>query len=470
MTTYACPKSTLPVLLALTALSLTSCQVPYAQDTKRDFSAASAEITSQTPASSFCEIHGYVSLDLVVLQLSESARRSGARRGDKILAIDDVSVPDLKSLMSQMIRRSPGDRIEVTVERSGHELKLDLTCENGLPTTQLLIAALDAGGSGRWDDCLLNLQRFEQQTIPSSITVSLRLRCSESKRGIENRAPDLNDALLIHSAGRIVLEEAAFNPAGVPPVRGIVLSHADWLNRMGFNALAQDMQRLLAEAEGHGSGAGGSKGTTVEETGAPRFVGLGTCFSVQPDGYLVTANHVIEKAEEIVVRFADGRILPASVHKTSAANDVAVLKVNSGTPHFVPVAGTVKLGQRVFTLGYPAIEVLGGDPKYSDCTVSALSGFQGEAGQLQISVPLQPGNSGGPLLNDFGEVVGVAIANSAAFYSAYSALPQSVSWATKGEYLAPILPEVSRPARARNRDEAIDRAIDSLCLVATTSR
>jgi serine protease Do len=68
------------------------------------------------------------------------------------------------------------------------------------------------------------------------------------------------------------------------------------------------------------------------------------------------------------------------------------------------------LGDAVFTIGYPTPDLLGTDPKYTNGTVSALSGLRGDASYPQISVPIQPGHSGGPLINEEGDVIGVVVA------------------------------------------------------------
>ena len=80
--------------------------------------------------------------------------------------------------------------------------------------------------------------------------------------------------------------------------------------------------------------------------------------------------------------------------------------------------------------------------KYTDGSISSLSGIQGDATFFQISVPIQPGNSGGPLVNQEGNVVGIVTATAAveAFYQATGSMPQNVNWAVKGAYASLLLP------------------------------
>jgi S1-C subfamily serine protease len=98
---------------------------------------------------------------------------------------------------------------------------------------------------------------------------------------------------------------------------------------------------------------------------------------------------------------------------------------------------SVKTGDRVFTIGFPVSSVLGPEPKYTEGVVSSLSGVGGASSFLQISVPIQPGNSGGPLVNERGEVVGIITSTAAIlpFLEESGTLPQNVNWAVKSDYL-----------------------------------
>ena len=115
----------------------------------------------------------------------------------------------------------------------------------------------------------------------------------------------------------------------------------------------------------------------------------------------------------------------------------------------------VKQGQRVFTLGYPVPGVLGEEVKYTEGVISSLSGLQGEDSLMRITVPVQPGNSGGPLVNEAGEVVGIITSSAAisAFFRLTGTLPQNVNWAVKGNYILSLLND--KP-KVENRDQPPD--------------
>ena len=98
------------------------------------------------------------------------------------------------------------------------------------------------------------------------------------------------------------------------------------------------------------------------------------------------------------------------------------------------------LGDQVFTVGYPTPSLLGSDPKYTNGTVSALPGIGNDASFLQISVPVQPGNSDGPLVNQNGEVIGVVVAtaDAPAFIRATDSIPQNINLVVKSVFASAL--------------------------------
>jgi S1-C subfamily serine protease len=163
----------------------------------------------------------------------------------------------------------------------------------------------------------------------------------------------------------------------------------------------------------------------------------------------------------------------ATIESFSEANDLAVLRISQGrTPNCLSIANqkSVTLGQQVFTIGYPAPDILGSEAKFTEGVVSSLS-VGGDAGYMQISVPVQPGNSGGPLLNGSGEVVGIVVATASAlsFLKGTGALPQNVSWAVKSAFAAPQFDAPPPSLRVADRDAAIRRALKSICAVTASA-
>lgn len=148
-----------------------------------------------------------------------------------------------------------------------------------------------------------------------------------------------------------------------------------------------------------GGGPGGS---------APRQ-SMGSGFIVSSDGYVLTNNHVVEGADEIIVRLNDRRELPAKLVGTDPRSDMAVLKIENGDDLPVVRVGSsrdLKVGEWVLAIGSP----FGFDYTVTAGIVSALGRSlpsENYVPFIQTDVAINPGNSGGPLFNLDGEVVGI---------------------------------------------------------------
>ena len=195
----------------------------------------------------------------------------------------------------------------------------------------------------------------------------------------------------------------------------------------------------------------------------------GTGVVVHPDGLILTASHVIGSGRNIVVKLADGRILDAEVVRRDTLNDLALLRVDARTEDYLTLSRprTATIGEDVFTIGFPAMSVLGQESKFTEGSISALSGPDDLPSLMQISVPLQPGSSGGPLVNDRGEVIGIVIASAAIanFVEMTGTLPQNVNWAVKADYAVPLFDAPASLEEPRNRSEAIERTSKAVCVV-----
>ena len=139
----------------------------------------------------------------------------------------------------------------------------------------------------------------------------------------------------------------------------------------------------------------------------------GTGFLISNNGYIATCYHVIEGATELSVTGINNdfsRKHRARIVATDKANDLAILKIDFNVE--MPISYSFKwdvseVGQEVFTLGYPLKTTMGEEIKLTNGIISSKSGFQGDITTYQITVPVQPGNSGGPLFDKNGFVIGV---------------------------------------------------------------
>lgn len=190
----------------------------------------------------------------------------------------------------------------------------------------------------------------------------------------------------------------------------------------------------------------------------------GSAFLITEDGFLISNEHVVRGSTQVRLLTSTG-LIPAKVIKVDAANDLALLKAE-GRFAALPVAASrgVKLGGTVATVGFPNIGLQGFAPKLAKGEVASLSGAQDDARYFQISVPVQPGNSGGALVDDRGNVVGVVSAklSARAALSATGALPENVNYAVKSSYLLSFLESVPEVAAKLREPETKERKFEDV--------
>jgi S1-C subfamily serine protease len=176
------------------------------------------------------------------------------------------------------------------------------------------------------------------------------------------------------------------------------------------------------------------------------LVGTGSGFFVNNSGDIVTNYHVIKHCLAITVN-QDGVQTNAKVIASDQESDVAVLRTGL-TPerfaYFADVGFENRLGEDIITIGYPLYGVLSSKPNLTTGNISALAGLKGDERYLQISAPIQPGNSGGPLIGNKGLVYGVVQSKLNAILLAQFTgdIPQNVNFAVKGNSAIKLL-EVS---------------------------
>jgi S1-C subfamily serine protease len=198
---------------------------------------------------------------------------------------------------------------------------------------------------------------------------------------------------------------------------------------------------------------------------------LGGCVSIGRKGLVLTAAHNLGEAETVRVRWSDGTTLGARVVERNFERDVALLRVADTERAGLSLAAPedVRLGDRVFTIGFPAMRLLGSEPKFAEGAVSGE--MQGKGGRLLItSVPAQAGNSGSPLVNEAGQVVGLLVgsASHGAFLKLTGQRPQNVNFAVPVADLHAIVPDDGTGSSAVDRRQAIERARRAICRVEAT--
>ena len=169
----------------------------------------------------------------------------------------------------------------------------------------------------------------------------------------------------------------------------------------------------------------------------------GTGFFVSADGYIATNNHVIDGATSIQVRLKGGKTLAAKIIRVDRKNDLAIIKINGDGYKSLQIqsSSNIKRGEKVYAMGFPQTQFQGIEPKLTDGLISSLSGIADEPTTFQISNPIQPGNSGGPLFTESGRVVGIVVSSlsTLALVKATGSLPQNINYAVKSNYLIELL-------------------------------
>ncbi|HEX7518157.1 MAG TPA: tetratricopeptide repeat-containing serine protease family protein [Chthoniobacterales bacterium] len=202
--------------------------------------------------------------------------------------------------------------------------------------------------------------------------------------------------------------------------------------------------------------AGGDSSSTGILQSRPESSGTG--FFITEDGYLITNKHVLGDGVQVRLVTAAG-LISARVVTVDAANDLALLKAEGKfAPLPVATSRAVKLGGTVATVGFPNIGLQGFAPKFARGEIGSLSGPQDDPRYFQISVPVQPGNSGGALVDERGNVVGVVSAklSAKAALSSSGALPENVNYAVKSSFLLGFLesvPDVAAKLKEPNTRE-----------------
>lgn len=206
-----------------------------------------------------------------------------------------------------------------------------------------------------------------------------------------------------------------------------------------------------------------SRGKVADFLLAGAYSSTGTGFFVSDEGWLLTNQHVVGTASEVDVRGEDGVIKKAKVVKADADADVALLKVESRPAQWLHVqTEEAQMGADVCTVGFPNADIQGVEPKYTTGTVSSLSGVRDDRDTYQTTVPVQPGNSGGPLVDmRSGNVVGIV-----ASILRHDRGAENVSYAIKGGVIDRVLASVPEARNAISRPASSSRGTDSIQLAA----
>lgn len=164
----------------------------------------------------------------------------------------------------------------------------------------------------------------------------------------------------------------------------------------------------------------------------------GTGFFLSKNGYIITNQHVIDGAKTIKVTSINGNhstSYSARIEVSDKQNDLAIIKITDNfTTPTIPYSfkfSQSSVGENCWVLGYPLTQTMGEDIKLTNGIISSKSGFDGNIAQYQISAPVQPGNSGGPVFDNNGNLIGVVQAKHGA--------AENAGYAVKASYVKNLI-------------------------------
>ncbi len=180
---------------------------------------------------------------------------------------------------------------------------------------------------------------------------------------------------------------------------------------------------------------GGAEGEP--DRGKGPVMSYGSGFFVDDAGYLLTNAHVVKDCGYPTLRFGDGRTEPIVIVARDEANDLALLKIRGRSPAYAKFRGAppIRLGESVVVFGYPLSGYLSKNGNLSTGLVASLAGAGDHEAEMQISAPVQSGNSGGPVVDQSGHVVGVVVAksNTKTIAKDYVEVIQNANFAVKAD-------------------------------------
>ena len=218
-------------------------------------------------------------------------------------------------------------------------------------------------------------------------------------------------------------------------------------------------------------------GRPIAEDAAPKQkvkATLGAGIVASRDGAILTNHHVVRGCAAITVIDRKKKRHPASIIGRDTQNDLALLRAKGPFDDAASFrdGDAVEAGESVTVVGYPLAAILGTDPNVNFGYVTALSGLRGDSSRFQVAAPIHKGNSGGPVLDQRGRVIGVVTAklNARAVEKRTGDLPQNIGFAVRGEIAQLFLErhevDVERTARGSKLENtevaAIGRAVTVL--------
>ncbi|HEX6997792.1 MAG TPA: serine protease [Gammaproteobacteria bacterium] len=239
------------------------------------------------------------------------------------------------------------------------------------------------------------------------------------------------------------------------PVDGL---YSVWVGTYSPEDLGGDVRLIVTEREG--SPWEDESGASVESAprgDGTRLVASGTGFLVSDAGHVLTNQHVIDGCTRLTFQIRGDVAVEAALLAVNDAVDLALLKTPlTGAPATFRGGASARLGDEVVVFGFPLLGDLSSQGNLTYGIVSALSGLDDDLSRIQITAPIQPGNSGGPVMDRAGLVIGVVVeqANEEYFRRERGSIPQNVNFAIRDSLARSFLDTNNVPYAVARPDDS----------------
>lgn len=280
------------------------------------------------------------------------------------------------------------------------------------------------------------------------------------------------EATLYSADGRLVAREEIRSDtlsAVVNDTNAFYNSYADAMRRFLDMLFTTQGEQLVADVKARQPAL--ASFSAREMPAGIAIVGGGSGFFVNPAGDVVTNRHVVTRCLGLSVRHGE-QDLPASIAWADRQTDIAVLTTRTPVTSHARIhdgATALRLGADVLTLGFPLPGVLASTPNLTTGSVSGLRGLRDDPDRLQMSAPIQPGNSGGPLIDRGGRLIGVvqSTLDVARIAAVTGDVPQNVNFAVGVPALRRVLDAAKVPYDTVATGDAPDRSAPDIADEAT---
>jgi S1-C subfamily serine protease len=377
--------------------------------------------------------------------------KQGLKDSDTVISIDGINFePESENGKNsydylQLLSVKKGDNLNWVVERNGERLTISVVCQNS--QLEYWNAIKDVGAEMRKDrpkKCIEAINKHKKVLMNTGMYWHLLTRCYA--RGEKRRVFNMNDfnAFIFRRSLSELLDDMyklnysiseEYTRTKLTEIEAnieVMFPNDPWRRDNLLKAFSKEKAKLIGSSNQQQQSLPPNQALHI-----PQLVSSGSGFVISEKGYIATNYHVVEGCTAI--KLDDEKLKTIAVDKT---NDLAILQSKKSFREYAHISkSSPKLSDRVIVYGYPLVSLLGENLSATSGEISSLSGFKGDYSQFTISAPIQPGNSGGPIVNENNEVVGVVVStlDNVALASEKGIVTQNVNFGIRVSLLLNIL-------------------------------